>query len=341
MQPSPPAAPHGDFLRTDGGVAVNIRPTRTFRSIFAALAVSTALLAGACSSSTTSDAPTTSAVSDGSFPVTVESGPTGSGTDITIAARPTSIVSLSPSATETLWAVGAGDQVKAVDNQSDYPAGIPVTDLSGFSPNVEAILGYAPDLVIASDDMNDLVSGLQKAKVPTLLLPAATSIDDVYAQIERVAIATGHEAEGAEVVSDMRAEIDAAVASVPAREQPLTYFHELDSSLYTVTSTSFIGQIYGLFGMKSIADAAAQGDYPQLSAEFVVQANPDLIFLADSQCCGVTAEAVAARPGWNGMKAVTGNQIHVLDEDLSSRWGPRVTDQVKAVAAIVAQVPTA
>ena len=118
MQPSPPAAPHGDFLRTDGGVAVNIRPTRTFRSIFAALAVSTALLAGACSSSTTSDAPTTSAVSDGSFPVTVESGPTGSGTDITIAARPTSIVSLSPSATETLWAVGAGDQVKAVDNLS-------------------------------------------------------------------------------------------------------------------------------------------------------------------------------------------------------------------------------
>ena len=93
--------------------------------------------------------------------------------------------------------------------------------------------------------------------------------------------------------------------------------------------------------MKSIADAAGQGDYPQLSAEFVVQANPDLIFLADSQCCGVTAESVAARPGWSGMKAVTGNQIHVLDEDLSSRWGPRVADQVKAVAAIVAHVPAA
>ena len=269
--------------------------------------------------------------------MTVASG----STDITIETRPQSIVSLSPSATETLWAVGAGDQVKAVDNQSDYPAGVPVTDLSGFAPNVEAILGYAPDLVIASDDMNDLVSGLKKAKVPTLLLPAATSIDDVYSQIELVATATGHKDAGTDVVGDMRTKIDAAVAGVPARTQPLTYFHELDSSLYTVTSTSFIGKIYGLFGMKSIADAANQGDYPQLSAEFVVQANPDLIFLADSQCCGVTAEAVAARPGWNGMNAVTGNQIHVLDEDLSSRWGPRVADQVQAVAAIVAQVPTA
>jgi len=319
---------------------VSTRPTRRFRSVLAALTVSTALLAGACSSST-SDTPATTAASDGSFPVTVVSGPTDSGTDITIESRPQSIVSLSPSATETLWAVGAGDQVKAVDNQSDYPAGIPVTDLSGFQPNVEAILGYAPDLVIASDDMNDLVSGLQKAKVPTLLLPAATSIDDVYAQIERVAKATGHEDKGTEVVDTMRSDIDAAVASVPARQQPLTYFHELDSSLYTVTSSSFVGQIYSLFGMKSIADAAGQGDYPQLSAEFVVQANPDLIFLADSQCCGVTAESVAARPGWSGMKAVTGNQIHVLDEDLSSRWGPRVADQVKAVAAIVAQVPAA
>ena len=318
---------------------MSTRPTRRFRSVLAALTVSTALLAGACSSST-SDAPATTAASDGSFPVTVFPVPTDSGTDITIESRPQSIVSLSPSATETLWAVGAGDQVKAVDNQSDYPAGIPVTDLSGFQPNVEAILGYAPDLVIASDDMNDLVSGLQKAKVPTLLLPAATSIDDVYAQIERVAKATGHEDKGTEVVDTMRSDIDAAVASVPARQQPLTYFHELDSSLYTVTSSSFVGQIYSLFGMKSIADAAGQGDYPQLSAEFVVQAIP----ISSSRRLPMlwsAAESVAARPGWSGMKAVTGNQIHVLDEDLSSRWGPRVADQVKAVAAIVAQVPAA
>src|SRR3546814_8228699 len=89
--------------------------------------------------------------------------------------------------------------------------------------------------MIATDDMNYLVSGLQKAKVPTLLLPAATSIDDVYAQIERVAKATGHEDKGTEAVDTMRSDIDAAVASVPARQQPLTYFHELESSLYTVT----------------------------------------------------------------------------------------------------------
>src|SRR5699024_1921736 len=146
------------------------------------------------------------------FPVDVLSGPqNGDNTTITVAAEPEAIVSLSPTATEMLWAVGAGDQVVAVDDQSDYPEGVPTTKLSGYKPNIEAILSYEPDLVIASSDAGDLVSALQKAKVPTLLLPSAADLDESYSQIERIGAATGHVAEAAKLVSEMRSDIKKAV----------------------------------------------------------------------------------------------------------------------------------
>ncbi|MDV6263857.1 ABC transporter substrate-binding protein [Rhodococcoides yunnanense] len=297
-----------------------------------------ALVAAGCGSATT-DAPpaTSSAASSGEFPKSIASGSDG-GT-VTIDAMPRTIVSLSPTATETLFAVGAGEQVAAVDDQSDYPADAPKTGLSAFTPSLEAIVAYDPDLVITSTDLGIVTSTLAEAGVPTLLLPAATSLDDAYSQIEQVADATGHDAEGDAVVAQMRDRIDAAIASVPTREEPLTYFHELDDTLYTVSSQSFVGQIYGLFGLQSIADGSDAGDYPQLSAETVITADPDVIFLADAQCCGVTAQSVAARPGWGSMPAVRDGRIFPMDEDLSSRWGPRIADQVEAVAAVVQQIP--
>ncbi|MGF0313539.1 ABC transporter substrate-binding protein [Rhodococcus sp. IEGM1428] len=297
-----------------------------------------ALVAAGCGSSTTDAPPATpSAASNGEFPKSIASGSDG-GT-VTIDAMPRTIVSLSPTATETLFAVGAGEQVAAVDDQSDYPADAPKTGLSAFTPSLEAIVAYDPDLVITSTDLGIVTSTLAEAGVPTLLLPAATSLDDAYSQIEQVADATGHDAEGDAVVAQMRDRIDAAVASVPTRAEPLTYFHELDDTLYTVTSQSFVGQIYGLFGLQSIADGSDAGDYPQLSAETVITADPDVVFLADAQCCGVTAESVAARPGWGSMRAVRDGRIFPMDEDLSSRWGPRIADQVEAVAAVVQQIP--
>lgn len=252
----------------------------------------------------------------------------------TVAERPDSIVSLSPSATETLFAVGAGDQVVAVDSQSDYPANAPRTELSAYTPSLEAIVEYEPDLVIASDDIGGLVAALGAADVPVLLLPAATSIGDAYSQIEQVADAAGHADEGDVLVDEMRSRVDAAVAGVPVRNA--TYFHELDSMLYTVSSDSFIGQIYGLFGLTSIADGAGS-DYPQMSDEGVVAADPDFVFLADSQCCGVTVESVSDRPGWSTTTAVREGQVFAVDEDMSSRWGPRIADQVESVAAILGQ----
>lgn len=277
------------------------------------------------------------AASETAFPVSVLSGPLDGGEEITVEAEPQSIISLSPTATEMLWAVGADEQVVAVDDQSDFPEGVPTTELSGYEPNVEAILNYEPDLVIASGDSGDLVSGLGAVDVPVLLLPSAVDLDEAYSQIERVGAATGHVAEAAELVGEMQTGIEAALAEAPDGEG-LTYFHELGPDLYTVTGSTFIGEIYSLFGMQSIADAAGEGDeYPQLSSEYVVSEDPDFVLLADNECCGITPEDVKARPGWQEMSAVRDDRIHVVNEDITSRWGPRVVEFVELIGALLAE----
>ena len=275
---------------------------------------------------------------EGSFPVTVTVG----GTDTTIEAEPQAIVSLSPTATEMLFAIGAGDQVVAVDDFSNFPEDAPVTDLSGFDPNVEAIIGYEPDLVILSGDRNDVVSGLAAVDVPTIVLPSATTIEDTYTQIEVVGAATGHVGDAAEVVANMQSDIDELVAQLPEQDEPLTYYHELDDTLYSVTSDTFIGEIYALAGLDNVADtadgAAEAGGYPQLSAEFLIDADPDLIFLADTKCCGQDASTVAERPGWSEMSAVQQGDVVELDDDIASRWGPRIVDFLQAIVEARADV---
>lgn len=271
------------------------------------------------------------------FPARVLSGPLDGGTEITVEEEPTSIVSLSPTATEMLWEVGAGDQVVAVDDQSDHPEGVPTTKLSGYEPNVEAILEYEPDLVVAADDTGDLVANLERAGVPTLVLPAAADLDETYSQMERVGVATGHGEDAEAAVSEMREDIEEALASAPDAEG-LTYFHELTPDLYTASADTFIGHVYGLFGLESIAEAAKTGDdYPQVSREFVVEADPDLVFLADGECCGVSAGDVEDRPGWSQITAVADGQVHVVDEDVASRWGPRVVEFVEQVSELLAE----
>jgi len=272
---------------------------------------------------------------DGDFPVTVTSGQEPDTTELTIETEPVSIVSISPSGTEMLYAIGAGDQVVAVDDFSYFPAEAPVTDLSGFEPNVEAILGYAPDLVVASGDPGDLVSSLDAAGVPTLLLPSALDLDEAYDQIERVGAATGHLEEAEALTQKMAADIEAAVASVPTGE-PLTYYHELDPSFFSASSDTFIGQVYGLFGLENIADATGEA-YPQLSQEFIVEADPDVIFVTSGDFSD-SPETISARPGWDGITAVADGDVVVVDADTSSRWGPRVVDFVEAVAAELPQV---
>jgi iron complex transport system substrate-binding protein len=308
-----------------------VTPTRR-----AALAVAAAIsLAGLAACGSDDDAAETGSPPDTTAPETT-AGEDAEGD------APERIVSLSPSATEILFAVGAGDQVVAVDDQSDFPEDVPTTDLSGYEPNVEAIIEYEPDLVVASFLAEDIVAGLEATGAEVLQQDAAATLDDTYDQIAELAIATGHEDEGAELVADMRADIDELVASVPDRDAAPTYYHELDDTLYSVTSETFIGELYALAGLENIADAAdPDGEfdgYPQLSAELIVAADPDFVFLADTECCGQTAETLAARPGFADLSAIADGNVVELSDDIASRWGPRVVDLLTTIVEATAPV---
>jgi iron complex transport system substrate-binding protein len=296
----------------------------------------TAATTTAPASTTTATAPSTTTTAAG-FPVTIETA-TG---PVTIPDRPSAIVSLSATATEMLFAIGAGDQVVAVDEFSDFPAEAPTTDLSGFTPNVEAIASYAPDLVIVSFDPEGLVAALTSLEIPVIQQGGAVTLDDTYTQIEQLGAATGHPAEAAGLVAEMQTEIDELVASLPSSSQGLTYYHELDDTLVSVTSATFIGQLYSLLGLVNIADGSDPDGfgYPQLSAEVIIDADPDFIFLADTVCCGQNRSTVAARPGWETLRAVTSDRVIELDDSIASRWGPRVVDLLEIVAGAVAGVP--
>jgi len=268
--------------------------------------------------------------------------PSPTGVESSIPAdAPQRIVSLSPSHTEMLFAIGAGEQVVAVDSLSTYPTETEavLTDLSAFEPNVEAISAYEPDLVVISDDSSGISGQLAAIGIDTWIGLAPTTLDEVYEQIAELGDRVGR-AEGAEaLVSDMSSSIDEIVSGAPALDEPLTYYHELDDTYFSVTSNTFIGSLYSMLGLRNIADATeGDTDYPQLSAEFIVTQDPNLIFLADTKCCGVSADTVAARPGWEDLTAVTNGNVIEMDDDIASRWGPRVVDYLRAIADAVAGV---
>jgi cobalamin transport system substrate-binding protein len=256
--------------------------------------------------------------------------------EVRIPARPVAIVSLSPTATEMLYAIGAGSQVKAVDKDSDYPAHAPHTALDGNSPNAEAIAAYKPDLVVAAEGTNGLGSELAKLGIPLIVNPAASNLSQEYSQFLELGKVTGHQADAKAEVAQMKGQVARIVASVPKRPHSLTYYYELDQTYYSETSSTFIGQLLGLLGLHSIADAAkgaaASGGYPQLSGEFVLKANPDYVLLADVLCCGQSPATVAARPGWSNLAAVKHGRVLSISDDIASRWGPRIVVLLADVA---------
>ncbi|MFL5945498.1 MAG: ABC transporter substrate-binding protein [Gaiellaceae bacterium] len=249
------------------------------------------------------------------------------------AATPHRIISLSPTATESLFAIGAGKQVVAVDDQSDYPKRAPRTTLSGYTPNVEAIAGFRPDLVVLSLDANGVVDGLRKLGIRVLVQPAATNFAAAYAQIKQLGTVSGHRRGAAKVVNAMKKAIATTIKSAPKRN--MSVYHELDPTYYSATSKTFIGRIYKLFGLRNIADAAdsSGSGYPQLSGEYILSANPGLIVLADTRCCGQSASSVASRPGWSGVAAVRNHRVVGIDDSIASRWGPRIVNFVRAVGS--------
>ncbi len=255
---------------------------------------------------------------------------------VTISHQPRRIVSLSATATEDLYALGAGRQVVAVDAYSTYPPRAPRTQLTETYPNIEAIAKYRPDLVVLAENTNHIVAELRKFAIPVLVEPPATNLSAAYRELDQLGRATGHVAGAARVVKRMGDEIAAIARSTPRPKRPLRVYHELEPTFYSATSRTFIGQIYAMLGLQNIADAArVSGAYPQLSDEYVIASNPNLIVLADTVCCKQNAAAVAARPGWRHIAAVEDGAIVPVDDAIASRWGPRVVTFTRIVAATV------
>ncbi len=264
-------------------------------------------------------------------------------TAATGAASPQRIVSLSATATETLFAIGAGKQVVAVDDQSNYPPEAPKTDLSGYTPNIEAIAAKKPDLVVISTDTGGLKAKLEALKITVVRQDAVSTLDQAYAQIAELGKATGHDKEAATTVASMKASIDASLKKVKKPAVAVKVYYELDNTLYSVSSKSFIGALFTLVGLTNIADAADKDGtgYPQLNVEYVISQNPELVFLADTKCCGQNAKTLAARPGWADLKAVKAAGVIELDDDIASRWGPRTPLLLDAIATAVAKLVNA
>jgi iron complex transport system substrate-binding protein len=298
-----------------------------FSLVAAAAALAAVVLAGAGSARPAAPA---------GFPVTITTA-TGK---VTVTKKPHRIVSLSPTATESLFAIHAGAQVIAVDDQSDYPKSAPHTSLSGFTPNVEAIAAYHPDLVVAQFDPKGMAEALRRLGITVVLQDTAKTFKGAYQQIHQLGLITGHSPEAATVVARMKSRIAAIVRVSRPKAKGLSVYHEITPDLFSASSNSFIGKVYSAFGLRNIADAAdgAGTGFPQLSAEYVVAQSPDVIVLADSVCCGQTPATVGARPGWDHIKAVRSGSIVRIDDSLASRWGPRLVNFFRAMSSALARL---
>jgi len=271
------------------------------------------------------------------YPLTVKFG----GYVTKIPKKPTKIISLSPSATEIFFALGAGSQILAVDSLSNFPTNAPISQISAFEPNVEAVIAKKPDLVLLSVESmksSQTRDALMKFGIPVLMEKAPLTLKDVYAENTMLARVTDRQAAGLRLNASMAKSIKNIVAKAD-KSTKVRIFHELDDTYYSVTSNTFIGKVYKEFGAVNIADAASGADssgYPQLSAEYLVKSDPQVIFLADAQY-GVTSDSVAKRAGWSQISAVKNNKIVELPADIPSRWGPRLVNFYRLIGNSLAK----
>lgn len=270
--------------------------------------------------------PTATQVSE--FPLAIEQS---DGEQLTIEQAPQRVVSLSAHATEILCDVGAGDQLAAVEAFANCPLeGGEKPDLDSFAPNLEAIAGFNPDLVYVSSDQDGIVGALRDVNIPVLFRELPTSIEGVLSEILLFGRLSGHAAEAEALVQSMQERLDAVSERVAEIDEGPRIYHELDTTYFSAAPQSFIGGFYTLLKAENIA-ADAIDDFPQLSAEVIIDRDPEVIILAD-EAAGVTAESVAERPGWSGISAVVNERICVIDPDIVSRPGPRIVEAVEALA---------
>jgi iron complex transport system substrate-binding protein len=251
------------------------------------------------------------------------------------------IVSLSPTHTETLFALGLGDFVVAVDAESDFPlAALAVRDpaLGEDFANIDPLVAFDPDVVIVGDDPTGVVGRLNAAGIASYSGPRPESLADVFTQIRDIAAIVGRPELAEQLISKMQSDIDAIVATLPpgAVGAGLTFFHEIDPSLFTLGNDAFLSNVYSTLGLTNIAGPGDAAEVTQMTNDAVIAADPDVIVLADAECCAVTKERLATRPGWANVSAVRDGAVVEITDPLALRWGPRVVDLLRLVAGGVA-----
>ena len=236
---------------------------------------------------------------------------------------PKRIISLSPSITEILFEIGSGNQVIAVDNLSNYPNEAPITDISAYDPNIEAISLLNPDLVILSYNIKNLKTALKKIGIETIYLPAPLNFEDILDQIDYLGLQTGNEDKAKKLISKMKNRMK-TLQKLRENEKATKIYHEIDPNYYSPSKFSFIGDIYQKLNYKNVADKADISNlgYPKLSPELIISENPDLIVLPGKD--NKYVEKVKLRPGWGYIEAVKKNNFLLTNNDIASRWGPRI-----------------
>jgi iron complex transport system substrate-binding protein len=263
----------------------------------------------------------------------------GLGREVTLSAPAQRVVSLAPSNTEILFAVGAGSQVVGRDEFSDYPAEAASIESVGGSMgeySVEAIVALEPDLVLAAEiNTPELVSQLEELGLTVFYVNNPATFEEMYGSLDNVAALTGHDVTG--LIDSLKARVaavDEKIAPISARP---SVFYEIDASdpakPWSYGPGTFGDLLITRAGGFNIGSEAADA-YPQLSLEQIVVANPSIIILGDS-IWGVTSESVLAREGWATIEAVKSNQIFPIDDNLISRPGPRLVDGLEALAKIL------
>ena len=265
----------------------------------------------------------------------------GLGRSVALAGPAQKIVSLAPSNTEILFAIGAGGQVVGRDEFSDYPAeakALPSVGGSMGTYSLETIASLKPDLVLAAEiNTPEQVKSLEDLGVVVYYLSNPKDLEGMYANLKTVGQLVGRETEADALVASLQARVQAVQEKLMPISSVFTVFYELDGSdpakPWTAGAGTFLSQLIGMAGGSNVGDRL-QGDYAQMSQEELLIANPMVILLGDA-AYGVTAEQVAARPGWGSLAAVQENRIYPFDDNLVSRPGPRLVDGLEQIAKLL------
>ncbi|HEV8229997.1 MAG TPA: helical backbone metal receptor [Candidatus Limnocylindria bacterium] len=291
-------------------------------------------IASACGAAApaTPTATATPAQTVAAFPATVTDF---QGRSVTVAKRPERIVSIGPSITEFLFALGAGARVVGADDFSDEPAAAKAIEkVGGIKVNFEKVVSLRPDLVLSVKFSDGTIEKLTASGLLVLVVDPQT-VSDVATTASLLGRSVG--ADGDALARDIQKKVDDVKAKTAAATSKPRVYHEIDASdptkIFTVGPGSYIHDLIGIAGGQNIA-ARATGAYPQLSAEEIVRSDPELIVLAAAEY-SAKPEQVAARTGWSSISAVKNKRIVTIAPNLINRPGPRVGEAVEAYARLV------